>query len=322
MNHIPVIDLAARHTAAGKALLAKEIGAACATSGFYVIVGHDVPKELIDRMIAVTNAFFRLPEREKDLPSFRSAGGTTARSMDLESPPDLCESFTAHVTGELPESEREQLGDYRASWKQANTWPRDPSDFKETWHEYLTALSGLAAELLRLSALALGFEEGHFDERFDRHVSALVANYYYPQLTPPLPGQLRRGAHTDFGCLTVLYQEDDLGGLQVWQGQQWVDVRAIPGSFVVNIGDLMALWTGGAWRSTLHRVVNPLQGNTSSRLSVPFFYQPNHDAPAENGTAGQWITQKMEKLFLGVNLVAASTGTSGHIPATFDSNPA
>ncbi|MFJ9614011.1 2OG-Fe(II) oxygenase family protein [Streptomyces noursei] len=91
--------------------------------------------------------------------------------------------------------------------------------------------------------------------------------------------------HTDFGSLTILYQEDDRGGLQVLQVLQgkddWRDVSAIPGSFVVNIGDLMALWTGGRWVSTLHRVINPERGDTSSRVTIPFLYLPNHDAMIE-----------------------------------------
>lgn len=78
---------------------------------------------------------------------------------------------------------------------------------------------------------------------------------------------------------------------------------------MVNIGDLMALWTGGRWVSTMHRVINPERGNTSSRVSIPFFYQPNHDAPiepmaaaaggrpAESVIAGRWMETKMEKLF-------------------------
>ncbi|GAA2428845.1 hypothetical protein GCM10010191_47520 [Actinomadura vinacea] len=177
----------------------------------------------------------------------------------------------------------------------------------------MTALHVLSADLLRLCARALGLNEDHFDDKFDRHVSSLVANYYYPQMDEPLPGQLRRGAHTDFGGLTVLYQQDNAGGLQVLQGENaWRDVRAIPGSFVINIGDLMALWTGGRWVSTMHRVVNPDRADTSSRLSIPFFFQPNHDAvveplpplaPApdqqlpETVIAGEWMAMKTQKLF-------------------------
>jgi isopenicillin N synthase-like dioxygenase len=300
---VPVIDLSGRSRDA----LATAIGAACATSGFFTIVGHGVPEALIGRMHRTTNAFFRLPDAEKERVSsgpgvsgFRRSGGTTAQSLDQQTPPDLCEAFGVHVTGELDEGERAALGDHWAPWKLANAWPSTPEDFTGTWLEYTAAMTELSRDLMRLFARALGHDEDYFDDRFDRHVSSLTANYYYPQVRPPLPGQLRRGAHTDFGALTVLHQQDDLGGLQVRAGAgQWYDVPAVPGSFVVNIGDLMALWSAGRWVSTLHRVVNPQRGNTSSRLSIPFFYQPNHDAPTTPGgpTAGRWIATKMEKLF-------------------------
>ncbi|MDL4773715.1 MULTISPECIES: isopenicillin N synthase family dioxygenase [Thermomonosporaceae] len=316
-GYVPVIDISSRHGAAGRAALAEAIGGACADSGFFIIVDHGVPRELIDRMYAVTNAFFERPDAEKDLVAhrpgvsgFRRSGGTTAQSLDRQSPPDLCEAFGVHVTGELSDQERAGLGNDWATWKLANVWPRVPAGFKDTWHEYMAVMGELAHDLMRLFALALGLDEDHFDDKFDRNVSSLVANYYYPQVEAPLPGQLRRGAHTDFGGLTILFQEDGLGGLQVLQGEdEWRDVRAIPGSFVVNIGDLMALWTGGRWVSTMHRVINPERGNTSSRVSIPFFYQPNHDAPiepmaaaaggrpAESVIAGRWMETKMEKLF-------------------------
>ncbi|SHF65074.1 isopenicillin N synthase family dioxygenase [Streptoalloteichus hindustanus] len=319
-GYVPVIDISSRDTPKGRAALAEVIGHACRTSGFFVIVGHGVPQELVDRMHTVTNGFFTLPEAEKErvahrpgVSGFRRSGGTTARSLDQRTPPDLCESFGAHVTGELDDQERDGLGDYWATWKLANIWPDEPADFRDTWHGYMAVMAELSADVMRLFALALGLAETAFDDRFDRHVSSLVANYYYPQVEKPLPGQLRRGAHTDFGGLTVLYQQDHLGGLQVLQGEDdWRDVRAIPGSFVVNIGDLMSLWTGRRWVSTMHRVVNPEQGDTSSRLSIPFFYQPNHDAPAEpvlppiapgsddeieGVTAGEWMARKTRKLF-------------------------
>jgi isopenicillin N synthase-like dioxygenase len=271
-------------------------------------------------MCTTTNKFFKLPDAQKDLiahrpgvSGFRRLGGTTARSLDQETPPDLCEAFGVHVTGELSERERATLGDYWASWKLANIWPRVPSDFKETWRKYMIAVTRLSRDLMRLCALALQLDEGFFDGKFDNHVSSLVANYYYPQLKPPKPGQLRRGEHTDWGGLTVLYQEDGPGGLQVHQANTgWRGVPAIPGSFVVNIGDLMAFWTAGQWVSTMHRVITPEQGSASSRLSIPFFYLPNHDAPVEpiepfaarsaqrrfgSVTAGRLISDKMQKTF-------------------------
>ncbi|MFE7122036.1 isopenicillin N synthase family dioxygenase [Streptomyces sp. NPDC057654] len=321
---VPVIDLSARGSAHGRGLIADAIGKACESSGFFSVVGHGVPRELIDLMHTTTNAFFELPDAEKDLVAnrpgvagFRRFGGVSALSLDQETPPDLCEVFASHVTGELGEEERDRLGDYWAPWKMANIWPGTPAGFQETWHEYMSAMTELSSDIMRLFASALGLAEDFWDDRFDRHTSALIANYYYPQLEPPLPGQLRRGAHTDWGSLTVLHQEDGLGGLQVLQTSgetsEWRDVPAIPGSFVVNIGDLMALWTSGRWVSTMHRVLNPERGNRSSRLSIPFFHQPNHDAPVEpipalarpgyghppaNGmTSGRWISTKMVKTF-------------------------
>jgi isopenicillin N synthase-like dioxygenase len=315
---VPVIDLSSKDSAAGRAGIAEAIGAACESSGFFAIVGHGVAPDLVRRMYATTTAFFTLPGAEKDLAGhrpgvsgFRRFGGATANSLGQDTPPDLCEVFSAHVTGELSDREREGLGDYWASWKLANVWPGTPADFEETWHEYMAVMSRLSGDLMRLSALALGLPEDFFDDKFDRHVSSLTANYYYPQIETPLPGQVRRGEHTDWGSLTVLYQEDELGGLQVRQADgRWRDVPAVPRSFVVNIGDLMAFWTGGRWVSTMHRVVNPDRGDRSSRLSVPFFFMPNHDAPIEpmrpfaastaqggNTTAGQWISRKMQKTF-------------------------
>jgi isopenicillin N synthase-like dioxygenase len=316
---VPVIDLSARNSTHGRAVIAAAIGHACASSGFFTIVGHGVPQTLVDRMYTTTNAFFRLPDGEKDVVAsgpgvsgFQRSGGTTAQSLDQKTPPDLCEAFGVHVTGELSAQERSELGDYWAPWKLANAWPSVPADFTTTWHEYMSVMAELSADLMRLFALALDLDEDFFDDRFDRHVSSLTANYYYPQIKPPLPGQLRRGPHTDFGALTVLYQEDDLSGLQVRTGAgEWRDVPAVPGSFVVNIGDLMAQWSGGRWVSTLHQVVNPERGNISSRLSIPFFYQPNHDGPTDpvrpvlspndaqqqSTTAGQWIATKMQKIF-------------------------
>lgn len=317
---VPVIDLSVGQRGTDRRALASAIGQACENSGFFIVVGHGVPTELVDQMYATTNAFFTLDDAAKDLVAnrpgvsgFRRFSGTTAQSIDQQSPPDLCEGFSTHVTGDLSEQRRAELGNYWASWKLANIWPSEPADFKDTWHEYTNMMTELSANLTRLFAIALGCDEGFFEDKFDRHVSSLTANYYYPQVTAPHTGQMRRGPHTDFGGVTVLYQEDDLGGLQVrLPTGEWRDVPAIRGSFVVNIGDLMALWTGGQWVSTMHQVINPQPGDTSSRLSIPFFYQPNHDAVVEPMTppgqrrdeqqlntviAGEWISAKMQKLF-------------------------
>jgi isopenicillin N synthase-like dioxygenase len=104
---------------------------------------------------------------------------------------------------------------------------------------------------------------------------------YPEQTTPPEPGQLRSGAHTDYGSLTILMSDKAAGGLQAQHRDgYWVDVTPEPGAYVINIGDIMQIWTNDRWVSTMHRVVNPpaAVADTARRHSVVFFHQPNYDA--------------------------------------------
>ncbi|HEX2130148.1 MAG TPA: 2-oxoglutarate and iron-dependent oxygenase domain-containing protein [Actinophytocola sp.] len=299
-DFVPVIDLSTRDRAEGRAAIAEAIRTACETSGFFTIVGHGVSRDLITRMHAATNAFFTMPEEEKERSANR-AGVSGLRRLGSY------EAFAAHVTGDLPEAVRAALGDYPSTWKVANIWPAAPADFAPTWREYLAAMTDLAADVMRLFALALELDEKFFDDKFDNHVSLMLANYYYSRDDEPAPAELRRESHTDWGTLTVLYQEHDNGGLQVRREDgEWRDVPAVPDSFVVNIGDLMAFWTGWRWASTVHRVVNPDGANAPSRISIPFFYLPNHDAPIEPVTAdrnesavtvGKWFTDKVRAAY-------------------------
>ena len=106
----------------------------------------------------------------------------------------------------------------------------------------------------------------------------------YPQPADEIePGQLRAGAHTDYGCMTILRTEEALGGLQVQtRAGEWVDVHAVPGSFVVNLGDMMARWTNDRWPATLHRVAVPPSGaGGTRRQSIVFFHDPRADAVIE-----------------------------------------
>ncbi|MGY1741371.1 MULTISPECIES: isopenicillin N synthase family dioxygenase [unclassified Blastococcus] len=315
---VPVVDLSA---AAGgpreRAALAAGIDQACRRSGFFVVTGHGVPADLVDRMHAVTRKFFALPAAEKDRAAsphpgrgFRRAPAYVAASRGLQTPPDLCETFCASRLGEPGAADpgRDDLAD----WTAPNTWPERPADLREVWLAYDAAVDGLAAELMRLFALGLGLPEDFFADVADHAISRLLANHYPARATPPLPGQLRKGEHTDWGSLTVLYQ-DGVGGLQVHQdGAGWRDVPAIAGTFVVNIGDLMQTWTGGRWASTVHRVVDPPDGPGEARISIPFFQQPPPGyvisplpfVPPEAGfapiTSGEYMAAKSRATWTGL----------------------
>jgi isopenicillin N synthase-like dioxygenase len=144
------------------------------------------------------------------------------------------------------------------------------------------ALESLANRQLALFALALELPEDHFEPTCGDHCSVLFANSYPPITSEPAPGQLRLGPHTAYGSLTILFRNETPGGLEVFHNQCWEKVPDVAGTFVVNIGDLMARWTNDRSVSTLHRVVNPGRVHRNRRrLSIPFLHPPAPDAVIE-----------------------------------------
>ena len=138
----------------------------------------------------------------------------------------------------------------------------------------------LGNRLMSLFARGLGLPPGFFADKIDQQPNALRAINYPERDDAPLPGQLRAGAHTDYGTLTILRQ-DAVGGLEVLdRGGRWTGVETVPGAFVINIGDLMARWTNDQWRSTLHRVVDPpvARRPPARRQSMPYFQNANWSA--------------------------------------------
>ena len=137
---------------------------------------------------------------------------------------------------------------------------------------------------MRLFALGLGLDEHWFDDKIDRHMTNLTVSNYPEPKQAVSSRQMRAGPHTDYGSLTILRAEDKPGGLEVHTPQgTWERVPILPGTLLVNLGDLMAQWTNDEWVSTLHRVVAPPveQAADSRRVSLTFFHQPNHDALIE-----------------------------------------
>jgi isopenicillin N synthase-like dioxygenase len=162
-------------------------------------------------------------------------------------------------------------------------------------------MNGVGARLRRIFARALGHDDDFFEPLFDDRASSLrVLNY--PELdAPPDDGQLRAGAHRDYGFVTILRSENVAGGLEVQtRDGTWLEVETSPNAFVVNLGDLLAEWTGGRWVSTLHRVAVPPAGAIGTRRqSLVFFHNPREDAyiDAIDATAGDYILAKAAQAF-------------------------
>lgn len=291
MQNVPVIDIAPFLDGTDKSGVARAVDRACRDIGFLVISGHGIATDLIEQTRAAGRAFFDLPLDEK-MRVARPAPGVARGYVGLEGESvgrsrdpnatagDLNESLMIGPV-DLPDASyafAPEAGQHFAP----NLWPERPAELRAIWSEYYREVGALAADLMRIFALGLGLDKTYFDNMVDKHISRLRVRNYPAPTTPPLPGQIRAGAHSDYGSLTILCTEDKPGGLQVFNSAgEWVDVPIVPNTFIVNIGDLMARWTNDAWVSTLHRVVNPPMdlGSASRRQSLVFFHNPNYDAP-------------------------------------------
>lgn len=289
---VPVLDIATFRggDTTAKQRLAEEVGRAINDIGFLVITGHGVDPDLIARVQTVSKAFFDLPITEKNA-VLRPAPDVTrgyipleaesvGRSRGLDVPGDLNESLMIGPV-DVPPGDPYFHGPQAGKHFHPNLWPAAPAALQPLYEAYFRAMGGLAEDLMALFALALGLPEYFFADKIDRHISRLRVRNYPSPLEPPKPGQLRAGAHCDYGSLTILRAENKPGGLQVMNSAgHWVDVPIAPDSYIINIGELMARWTNGRWKANLHRVVNPPadQAAASRRLSLVFFHNPNYDA--------------------------------------------
>ena len=320
---VPVIDIAPflEDDPAGRRRVAAAVADACENVGFLVIAGHGLPDTVLERTFASTRSFFDLPQAEKDrhqptgkakqrgYSAFATRG--LAYTLDEASPPDLRETL---FIGPVDDHRSHYAGLPEAATSYApNILPDRPAGTADALIDLYRAFERLSNDMLRLFAVALELPERYLVEQSDRHFSIMSCHHYPALKEPPLPGQLRTGAHTDFGAMTILAMNDALGGLEVrLPDGGWYPVQASPGELVVNLGDMMARWTNDRWTSTLHRVVNPpgLGMAESRRQSIGYFMHPNYDAgieclstclrPGEQPryaptTAGAHIRAKIEK---------------------------
>jgi isopenicillin N synthase-like dioxygenase len=288
ITQVPVVDIAAFMGGGGageRLAIARQVDDINRQIGFLVITGHGLPRSLLDDWFGLSRQFFEGPPSVKDAVAaaagahhgyHRLAQSGLAAKEGEAAPPDLREYFMVgnpllSQVIQIPGAER---------FHRPNQWPATLPRFQEVALAYYAAMEDLGARLMGMFALALGLQEDWFANKIDHHFSVLSTIYYPAQEKPPLPGQLRAGAHTDYGSLTILAPNNAPGGLQVrGLDGRWLDVPYLPDGFVINIGDLMQRWSNDRWRSNLHRVVNPPRdGKQGPRQSVAYFLHPNHDA--------------------------------------------
>lgn len=357
---IPIIDLSPWISASqrsesttsesiskGQLEVVKEIHKACREVGFFMIRNHGFNDTLMDQAWKSSKEFFDLSLEEKlrhkttdekEYPYGFEQSETLVKGKELDNP-DGPSGNTERASGEPDVSDWKETFAIGPSNPDSGMPPRRwaesanlPTDFRPTVETYYRHMEGLATVLLRIFALALDEPITYFNDKMDRHMSALRLVHYYPLIEPPSGGSIvdndfaviRAGAHTDYGALTILATKDK--GLQVLltskddesdRKREWVSVPVIPGTLIVNLGDLMQRWTNDQWLSTMHRVVMPATHAMERRYSMAYFVNVNGETLIEplpscrNGENHKDIAMKYPAITAREHLMAKHLASMG-----------
>tara|TARA_R110000868_G_scaffold353707_1_gene614892 strand:- start:464 stop:1558 length:1095 start_codon:yes stop_codon:yes gene_type:complete len=273
---LPVVDLGGLRSGdeAARSNVVSAIRAACLDKGFFYCVGHGVSPDLVARVFDCSKRFFALPMEEKLKLSMSQSkanrGYEPLRGQTLEAgaPPDLKEGY--YIGMEVDANDERSKRFFNTG---PNVWPHHIDEFREVMSEYYDDMRELTSYLLEGIALSLRLDASFFHALEVDPIATLRLLHYPVQPANPLPNEKGCGAHTDFGGITILLQ-DNVGGLQVWDHTRniWLEAPPMPGAFVINLGDLIGRWTNDKYRSTIHRVINE---SGQERYSVPFFFLGN-----------------------------------------------
>ncbi|KAJ0965364.1 hypothetical protein J5N97_026502 [Dioscorea zingiberensis] len=281
---------------------------ACKVAGFFYVKGHGIPDSLIKEVRDATRKYFALPYEEKIKIKMTPASGYRGYQRVGENitkgKPDIHEAIDCYKP--IVQGEYGTLG---APLEGSNLWPDNPSNFNLLMEEYINLVKDLSRKIMRGIALALSGLPDSFEGELAGNPFWVMRLIGYPVLSDGKSLDMQGndvgcGAHTDYGLLTLVNQDEDINALQVRnRAGEWISAVPIPGTFVCNIGDMLKVWSNGVYESTLHRVIN---NSPTYRVSVAFFYEPNFDACIEplnfckekaNGVAG------VEKVVYGEHLV-------------------
>ncbi|KAH7911550.1 hypothetical protein BJ138DRAFT_1125933 [Hygrophoropsis aurantiaca] len=296
---IPLIDFSKFRNATSlteKRRTADEIVSGFKEVGFIYLTGHGISSEIVDRVYSKSADFFRLPADIKDQVAWddprANRGYVQVGRERVTQSSDAAE--IAALRAKAPDSkETMEIGrDWDPVYK--NKWPQEINapGFKETMLAFFQTCHDLHTVVMRSIALGLDLQEDFFSQKIHDQCHNLRLLSYPPIRTSLLQGdgQARAGAHSDYGTLTLLFQ-DSVGGLEVQNPhtKKYQPAPPIPGTIVINAGDLLARWSNDVLRSTLHRVVAPpaqkiseTEGVTPARQSIAFFCNPNFDAVIES----------------------------------------
>jgi isopenicillin N synthase-like dioxygenase len=277
LSSLPILDLSELDRGADEAeQFLEKLRRTTHDVGFFYLVGHGVEKQLIDEVLDVSRRFFELPENEKlaieNVHSAQFRGYTRVGGERTHGDVDWREQIDIGAERRIVESSDATAPYWRLEGP--NLWPEALPELQDVVSRWVRQLSELSLRLMRAWARALGVPSDVFDDAFAARPFPLLKIVRYPGASEVEPAQ-GVGAHRDGGVLTLLLVEPGKGGLQVEHDGEWIDAPSIDGAFVVNIGEMLELATGGYLKATLHRVISPPRG--ADRISIPFFFNPALD---------------------------------------------
>jgi isopenicillin N synthase-like dioxygenase len=278
LDEIPLIDFRPflEGGADERVRVAGQIREACEQIGFFNLTGVGFPSSLREAVFGQSAAFYHRPEEERARaaasPEWYRGWIPQPTQEDGAHRSRLFEQYRIHYEGGPVEGVDERLN---RLFSQPNRWPDDMPAFRAACTAYFDAVLGLARQLTRAFSIGLGLPEERLDGFFSHPLCQLTLLYYLP-----LPGGAQAEmsntvAHTDSGPFTILAQ-DEVGGLEVRRRDGvWISAPPVPGSYTINVGDMLMWLSNGRYLSNYHRVKNRAG---CERFSVPFFMNPNRDA--------------------------------------------
>lgn len=283
MEHLPIIDIAPFvdekvFSKEERLRVGKQVDDACREWGFFYLKNHGLTIEEMAEIREVASEFFKLPLEEKQAISIekndyargyqRLGQNITLYAQDWHEGVDLYAPVG-------PDHLIKKKGLKTLSG--TNPIPNRPKDWSEKVEKYIGKMMRLGKVTMRAVALGLDLQEDFFEQYYE-HSFWVMRLIGYPPLQSKKNSQdegISCGQHCDYGCLTILNTDDTKGALQVSKNGQWMNADPVPGCFVINIGDMLRIFTNDLYKSTLHRVIHK-GGNY--RISVPFFFEPDFEA--------------------------------------------
>ncbi|PHT57034.1 putative 2-oxoglutarate-dependent dioxygenase [Capsicum baccatum] len=267
----------------GVAQVVRQLDQACREAGFFYVKGHGIDVYLMNEIKNITREFFRQPIAEKNKIKLSAETGYRGYQKIGENitkgKPDIHEAIDCYR-----EVKHGMYGDLGAVMQGSNKWPSYPPSFNQAMEEYIDRCTDLSRKIMRGIALALGGSADEMEGEIGGDPFWVLRVIGYPAASisnghDKPENDVGCGAHTDYGLLTLVNQDDDIVALQVRnKSGEWISAPPIPGTFVCNIGDMLKILSNGIYESTLHRVIN---NSPNYRVCVAYFYEPNFDAAIE-----------------------------------------